>query len=275
MVNRQHRISYDIFKSMRHMKMLMKPDNLWMKYVFSVILTGCYGRNISTAHSPSNDRNHISCPSNEQVQWSIVSTSDPVGPQMPRRWSRSAGRHRYEGPATRTSQLHQDISSFVHRLTEHPSFTETEQSDRKANRYATRCKNARRRPCSGSPRPSWGSPRSTPSTRLFVVPAAVMFLSGAERNKGGIHRDLSAARAQQRRPRLRRRLLRVHGRNLRVGVHRGRHRRRVRDRGLRRHHAAQGPDGAAATLGVAMGQQYPAQPPYGGCSAKQPGGTTA
>nr|TKW40204.1 hypothetical protein SEVIR_1G230800v2 [Setaria viridis] len=93
-----------------------------------------------------------------------------------------------------------------------------------------------------------------------------MFLSGAERNKGGIHRDLSAARAQQRRPRLRHRLRRVHGRifvSASIAAADGVACAIAAYVDIMRHR-----DRTAATLGVAMGQQYPAQPPYGGYGAK-------
>jgi hypothetical protein len=63
---------------------------------------------------------------------------------------------------------------------------------------------------------------------------------------GGLHRGRAAARAQQRRPRLRLRPHRGQGRSLRVGVDRGRRRHRLRDRGLRRRHPAEGPDDHAS-----------------------------
>ncbi|PVH32714.1 hypothetical protein PAHAL_9G467400 [Panicum hallii] len=85
---------------------------------------------------------------------------------------------------------------------------------------------------------------------FLVVAAAVMFMHVrrvAECGRdGGLHRGRAAARAQQRRPRLRLRPHRGQGRSLRVGVDRGRRRHRLRDRGLRRRHPAEGPDDHAS-----------------------------
>nr|TKW19395.1 hypothetical protein SEVIR_4G017300v2 [Setaria viridis] len=105
-----------------------------------------------------------------------------------------------------------------------------------------------------------------------------MFTYGARAARNG---EAAAARARQRRPHLR---LRLHSApnsvtesswRRRPRPYQGRHRHRLRDRGLRRHHPAERPDGHAGRRDGAP-VSYPAhQPssPYGGYGAKQPAGT--